>query len=203
MGFIVLGISSGTFDAMTGTLLHMVNHGITTGALFMLVGFLYDRRHTRDMSEFGGIKTIMPLYAGAFLVTSLASIGLPGLNGFVGEFLILMGSYWDFYYTNFIFKLSPIFAAVGVVLAAIYMLGAYEKIFTGPLKNQENESLNDLSLREKLSIGPLVLLMILFGVYPNIIERLINGWVGSYSIRFEMMSYDYLESMSLYIQGLF
>ncbi len=203
MGFIVLGISSGTSDAMTGALLHMVNHGITTGALFMLVGFLYDRRHTRDMSEFGGIKTIMPLYAAAFLITSLASIGLPGLNGFVGEFLILMGTYWDFYYTNLIFKLSPIIAAIGVVLAAIYMLGAYEKIFTGPLKNQENESLNDLSLREKLSIGPLVLLMILFGLYPNIIERVINGWVGGYSIRFEMMSYDYLESMSLYIQGLF
>ena len=131
MGFIVLGIASGTGLAMKGALLHMVNHGITTGALFMLVGFLYDRRHTRDMSEFGGIKTIMPLYAAAFLVTSLASIGLPGLNGFVGEFLILMGTYWDFYYNNLIFKLSPIIAAIGVVLAAIYMLGAYEKIFTG------------------------------------------------------------------------
>ena len=83
------------------------------------------------------------------------------------------------------------------------MLGAYERIFTGPLKNEKNESLNDLSLREKLSIGPLVILMVLFGVYPNVLERLINDWAGLYSFRFEMWSYEYLESMSLYIQGLF
>jgi len=203
MGFIVLGIASGAPPATKGALLHMVNHGITTGALFMLVGFLYDRRHTRDMSELGGIKTVMPLYAATFLITSLASIGLPGLNGFVGEFLILMGSYWDFYNNNLVFRLSPIFAAVGVVLAAIYMLGAYERIFTGPLKNEKNESLKDLSLREKLSIGPLVILMFLFGVYPNALERVINEWVGVYNINFESMSYRYLESISLYIQGLF
>ena len=204
MGFIVLGIASGTTTAMKGSLLHMVNHGITTGALFMLVGFLYDRRHTRDMSRFGGIKTVMPLYAATFLITSLASIGLPGLNGFVGEFLILMGSYWDYYnVSNLVFNLSSIFAAAGVILAAIYMLGAYERIFTGPLKNEKNESLNDLSLREKLSIGPLVILMVLFGVYPNVLERLINDWAGLYSFRFEMWSYESLESMSLHIQGLF
>jgi len=203
MGFIVLGIASGAPPAMKGALLHMVNHGITTGALFMLVGFLYDRRHTRDMSELGGIKTVMPLYAATFLITSLASIGLPGLNGFVGEFLILMGSYWDNYGNNLVFTLSPIFAAVGVVLAAIYMLGAYERIFTGPLKNEKNESLKDLSLREKLSIGPLVVLMFLFGVYPNALERVINKWVGVYNWRFDEMSSRYLESISLYIQGLF
>ena len=114
-----------------------------------------------------------------------------------------MGSYWDFYNNNLVFRLSPIFAAVGVVLAAIYMLGAYERIFTGPLKNEKNESLKDLSLREKLSIGPLVILMFLFGVYPNALERVINEWVGVYNINFESMSYRYLESISLYIQGLF
>ena len=202
MGFIVLGIASGTSQAMKGALLHMVNHGITTGALFMLVGFLYDRRHTRDMSELGGIKTVMPLYAATFLFTSLASIGLPGLNGFVGEFLILLGSYNP--YNSLVFALSPIFAVTGVVLAAIYMLGAYERIFTGPIKNEKNESLNDLSLREKLSIGPLVTLMLLFGVYPYVLERAINEWLYRYHYGLEFMMFStHLESMSFYIQGLF
>ena len=203
MGFIVLGIASGTGSAMKGALLHMVNHGITTGALFMLVGFLYDRRHTRDMSELGGVKTVMPLYAATFLITSLASIGLPGLNGFVGEFLILVSSYDPY---SLVFTLAPIFAATGVVLAAIYMLGAYERIFTGPIMNEKNESLNDLSLREKLAIGPLVTLMFLFGVYPYVLERAINKWL--YRYRYDLgleniIFSSYFESMSVYIQGLF
>mgnify|MGYP003328526887 FL=1 len=168
----------------------------------MLVGFLYDRRHTRDMSELGGIKTVMPLYAATFLFTSLASIGLPGLNGFVGEFLILLGSYDP--YNSLVFALSPIFAVTGVVLAAIYMLGAYERIFTGPIKNEKNKFLNDLSLREKLSIGPLVTLMLLFGVYPYVLERAINEWLYHYHYGLEFMMFStHLESMSFYIQGLF
>jgi len=167
MGFIILGIASGTLIGMQGAVLQMLNHGITTGALFMLVGFLYDRKHTRDMTEFGGIKTVMPLYAAAFLVVSFASIGLPGINGFVGEFMILIGSYSAY-------GIHSALAASGVVLAAIYMLWAYQKIFTGELKFESNESLVDLNLREKISIAPLILLMITIGIYPYLVEKFIQ-----------------------------
>ena len=167
MGFIILGIASGTLIGMQGAVLQMLNHGITTGALFMLVGFLYDRRHTRDMTEFGGIKTVMPFYAAAFLIVSFASIGLPGLNGFVGEFMILIGSYSAY-------GIHAALAASGVVLAAIYMLWAYQKIFTGELKVESNQSLVDLNLREKISIAPLILLMFTIGIYPYVIEKFIQ-----------------------------
>ncbi len=167
MGFIVLGIASGTVIGMQGAVFQMINHGITTGALFMLVGFLYDRRHTRNMSEFGGVKTVMPLYASTFLIASLASIGLPGFNGFVGEFMILIGSYETY-------NIYTAISALGVVFAAIYMLWAYQKIFTGEIREEKNKNLSDLNLREKLSITPLLLLMIVIGVYPYLIERFIN-----------------------------
>ena len=167
MGFIVLGIASGTVIGMQGAVFQMINHGITTGALFMLVGFLYDRRHTRNMSEFGGVKTVMPLYASTFLIASLASIGLPGFNGFVGEFMILIGSYETY-------NIYTAISALGVVFAAIYMLWAYQKIFTGEIREEKNKNLSDLNLREKLSITPLLLLMIIIGVYPYLIEQFIN-----------------------------
>tara|TARA_B100000586_G_C20115471_1_gene432982 strand:+ start:3694 stop:5181 length:1488 start_codon:yes stop_codon:yes gene_type:complete len=167
MGFIILGIASGTTIGMQGAVFQMLNHGITTGALFMLVGFLYDRRHTRDMTEFGGIKTVMPIYAATFLIASFASIGLPGLNGFVGEFMILIGSYGAYSFHTAI-------SALGVVLAAIYMLWAYQKIFTGEVKVEANQSLVDLNLREKISITPLILLMFAIGVYPYMIEKFIQ-----------------------------
>ena len=167
MGFIILGIASGTTIGMQGAVFQMLNHGITTGALFMLVGFLYDRRQTRDMTEFGGIKTVMPIYAATFLIASFASIGLPGLNGFVGEFMILIGSYGAYSFHTAI-------SALGVVLAAIYMLWAYQKIFTGEVKVEANQSLVDLNLREKISITPLILLMFAIGVYPYMIEKFIQ-----------------------------
>ena len=167
MGFIVLGIASGTVIGMQGAVFQMINHGISTGALFMLVGFLYDRRHTRNMSEFGGVKTVMPLYASTFLIASLASIGLPGFNGFVGEFMILIGSYETY-------NIYTAISALGVVFAAIYMLWAYQKIFTGEIREEKNKNLSDLNLREKLSITPLLLLMIIIGVYPYLIEQFIN-----------------------------
>ena len=167
MGFIILGIASGTLIGMQGAVFQMLNHGITTGALFMLVGFLYDRRHTRDMTEFGGIKTVMPIYAATFLIASFASIGLPGLNGFVGEFMILIGSYGAY-------SLHTAISALGVVLAAIYMLWAYQKIFTGEVEIEANQSLVDLNLREKISITPLILLMFAIGIYPYMIEKFIQ-----------------------------
>ena len=166
MGFVMLGISAGGFLSIEGAIIQMINHGITAGALFMLVGFIYERRHTRKISDFGGVKISMPRYAAIFLFTSFASIGLPGLNGFVGEFMILMGSFKSY-------KILTSFAAFGVVLAAIYMLWAYQRIFTGPIKYQENESLSDLNSRETASIAPLVLLMLFIGIYPNYIESFV------------------------------
>ena len=163
MGFVMLGISAGKYLSLEGAIIQMINHGITSGALFMLVGFLYDRRHTRRISDFGGIKKSMPVYAAIFLFTSFASIGLPGLNGFVGEFMILMGSFPTF-------QILSSVAAFGVVLAAIYMLWAYQRIFNGQLENDENAILTDLNSKEVVAVGPLLVLMIFIGIYPSFVE---------------------------------
>ena len=163
MGFVMLGISSGNLLSLEGAIIQMINHGLTSGALFMLVGFVYERRHTRRISDFGGLKITMPKYAAIFLFTSFASIGLPGLNGFVGEFMILMGSFGTY-------KLLSAISAFGVVLAAIYMLWAYQRMFTGEINNEENENLHDLDTRELVSVIPLLVLMLFIGVYPSFIE---------------------------------
>ena len=163
MGFVMLGISSGNLLSLEGAIIQMVNHGLTSGALFMLVGFVYERCHTRRISDFGGLKITMPKYAAIFLFTSFASIGLPGLNGFVGEFMILMGSFGTY-------KLLSAISAFGVVLAAIYMLWAYQRMFTGEINNEENENLHDLDTRELVSVIPLLVLMLIIGVYPSFIE---------------------------------
>lgn len=163
MGFVMLGISSANLLSLEGAIIQMINHGLTSGALFMLVGFVYERRHTRRISDFGGLKITMPKFAAIFLFTSFASIGLPGLNGFVGEFMILMGSFGTY-------KLLSAIAAFGVVLAAIYMLWAYQRMFTGEINNVENENLHDLDTRELVSVIPLLVLMLFIGIYPSFIE---------------------------------
>ena len=163
MGFVMLGISAGNYLSLEGAIIQMVNHGLTTGALFMLVGFIYERRHTRRISDFGGLKISMPKYAAIFLFCSFASIGLPGLNGFVGEFMILMGSYSTY-------KFLSGFAAFGVVLAAIYMLWAYERMFTGEISISENQELKDLDTKEMISVVPLAVLMLFIGIYPSFVE---------------------------------
>jgi len=158
----------------------MVNHGLTTGALFLLIGMIYERRHTRQISEYGGLAGIMPVFAGVFLFMAFASIGLPGLNGFIGEFKILLGSYLAF-------PVLAILAAGGVVLAAIYLLWAYERMFTGPVSNSANHGLKDLNAREITILAPLVILIVFLGIYPkpaldriepaveNIIERIADA----------------------------
>jgi len=160
LGFVVLGIFALTTQGMQGGVIQMVNHGLTTGLLFLLVGMIYERRHTREISEFGGLATVMPLFAGAFLFTAFASIGLPGLNGFVGEFFVLIGSYLSL--PGF-----AIAAAFGVVLAAVYLLWAYQRMFTGEVTNPANEGLEDLTLREKIILIPMVVLVVFLGVYPK------------------------------------
>ncbi len=137
-----------------------MNHGLSTGALFLLVGMIYERRHTRMIADYGGLARVMPVFAGFFLFIAFASIGLPGLNGFIGEFLVLVGSYLSL-------PVWAIVAASGVVLAAVYLLWAYERMFTGPIDNPENEKLLDLDLREKLILVPIAVLVVFLGVYPK------------------------------------
>ncbi len=161
LGFVVLGIFALTSQGLQGGVIQMINHGLSTGALFLLVGMIYERRHTKLISEFGGLAKVMPIYAGFFLFIAFASIGLPGLNGFVGEFLVLLGSYATL-------PAYAILAATGVIFAAIYLLWAYERVFTGPVTKEENTLLADLGMREVAILAPLVALIILLGVYPKI-----------------------------------
>jgi NADH-quinone oxidoreductase subunit M len=161
LGFIVLGLFALTVGGLQGAVIQNINHGLTTGALFLLVGMIYDRRHTKAIAEFGGLQRSMPLLAGFFLFTAFASIGLPGLNGFVGEFLVLVGS----------FPALPGWAAVGafgVVLAAVYLLWAYERVFTGE-PSGPNVDVADLSGREIAVLAPLAVLMLVIGLYPNVL----------------------------------
>lgn len=162
LGFIVLGTFALTSGGLQGAVIQNVNHGLTTGALFLLVGMLYDRRHTKMIDEFGGLQKAVPVMAGMFLFMAFASIGLPGLNGFVGEFLILIGSFASL-------PVYTIIAAFGVVLAAIYMLWAYERVFTGVPDKEENKTLTDLTSREIGLLAPLVVLVLLLGLYPKVL----------------------------------
>jgi len=160
LGFVVLGIFALTTQGLQGGVIQMVNHGLTTGALFLLVGMIYERRHTREIADFGGLQRVMPVFAGAFLFIAFASIGLPGLNGFIGEFLVLVGSYLSL-------PAYAVAAAFGVVLAAVYLLWAYQRMFTGPVDKPENEGLRDIGLRERLVLLPIAALVVFLGVYPK------------------------------------
>jgi NADH-quinone oxidoreductase subunit M len=160
MGFVMLGLAGGTQAATQGAILQMVNHGLSTGGLFLLVGMLYQRRHTRMIADFGGLAHEMPVFTGAFLVVTLSSIGLPGLNGFVGEFLILAGSW----------SRAPVAVAVaglGIILGAVYMLWMVQRVFWGPLTNEANRLLPDLTVRELFVMLPLLVLIVWIGVHPG------------------------------------
>ena len=166
MGFVVLGLFSFTELGMQGALYQMLNHGVSTGALFLFVGFIYERRHTRAISEFGGLATPMPWFATLFVIASLSSIGLPFLNGFVGEFLILIGTWTSRAVTRP--WLTTMFAATGVIWAAVYMLWMLQRVLFGKITNPENASLKDLNSRELGLILPLLFLMLFMGVYPRV-----------------------------------
>jgi NADH-quinone oxidoreductase subunit M len=164
MGFIMLGLFALNSEGLQGAILQMVNHGVSTGALFLIVGLVYERRHTRLMEHFGGLWKVMPVYAGLTLIITLSSIGLPGLNGFVGEFTILLGAFHSAVLG------SPWYAAVGVIgviLAAIYLLTMFQKTFLGKVTEEENAKLHDLTWREIVSLAPLVVLVFWIGLYPK------------------------------------
>jgi NADH-quinone oxidoreductase subunit M len=166
LGYVMLGLFAATHSSVQGSILQMVNHGISTGALFLLVGVIYDRRHTRMIDEFGGLAKVMPVYAAVFVVMTLASIGVPGTNGFVGEFLVIMGTYGTTRLGRFA-GIDAVLAAAGVILAAIYMLGVVQKVFFGPLKNPKNRGLADLSVRETVALAPLVVMVFVIGLFPS------------------------------------
>ena len=168
LGFVVLGLFTLNSQGMQGAILQMVNHGISTGALFLIVGFLYERRHTREMDEFGGLWKVMPVYAVLTLIVSLSSMGLPGLNGFVGEFTILLGAWGAGQAGGSLGSpLFAAFAALGVILAAVYMLFMFQKLFLGPVTKKKNEKLKDLDLRELAILIPLLILIFWIGLYPK------------------------------------
>jgi NADH-quinone oxidoreductase subunit M len=160
LGFVMLGIFTLNAQGLVGAVIQMINHGLSTGALFLMVGIIYERRHTRLISEFGGLWQAAPAFSALFLVVALSSLGLPGLNGFVGEFLILLG----------VFQVSPLLAAVattGIIFAAVYLLWMYQRVFFGPLTREENRRLADLSGREWALVAPLVAFIVWIGVYPT------------------------------------
>lgn len=164
LGFVVLGIFAFTPEAMQGAMIQMINHGISTGALFLIVGMLYERRHTRNMADFGGIARSVPVLTFFMIFSVLASAGLPGLNGFVGEFLILIGAFKS---TTLASPWLVVVATTGVILAAVYLLYMVYSTFWGPLDNEENRTMKDLNARELGLLIPLAVLMLVMGVAPN------------------------------------
>jgi NADH-quinone oxidoreductase subunit M len=164
LGFVVLGIAAMNTQGVQGAVYQMLNHGVSTGGLFLIVGMLSDRRHTRLIAEYGGLKNVMPRLVAAFLIVTLSSIGLPGLNGFVGEFLILLGA----------FRADPAlaaFAASGIILSATYMLWMFQRVNYGTVTNEKNAMLPDLQPREWTAIVPIIAAAVLMGVLPNVFLR--------------------------------
>ena len=167
MGFVMLGFAAATQASVQGALLQMFNHGISTGALFLLVGVIYDRRHTRSVQEFGGLASVMPIYAAVFVVVTLSSIGVPGTNGFVGEFMVLMGTFASQSLGHFA-TIQATVATAGVILAALYMLTMVQRMFFGPLTNEANRSLPDLTVRETIALAPALVLIFVIGLFPSL-----------------------------------
>ena len=174
LGFVMLGIFSGTVSGAQGGVLQMVNHGLSTGALFLLVGILYEKTHRRGVDDFGGMAKVMPVYSVFFMIASLSSIGLPGLNGFVGEFLVLFGSFQHH-------PAATSIAALGVVLGAVYMLKLYRDVFFGPVTMPEREKAGDIGGREWAYLVPITAFIVLLGVMPNLVlsktEKAVSGVV--------------------------
>ncbi len=171
LGFVMLGLFALNTQGLQGGILQMINHGLSTGALFLAVGMIYERRHTREISEFGGLAEVLPWFAACFLIVCLSSLGLPGLNGFVGEFLVLLGAFrWNPYVAGV--------SALGVILAAVYILWMYQRVMFGPITNEKNRGLRDLSPREFWTLAPVIALILWIGVYPNPFLRKLDVSVG-------------------------
>jgi NADH-quinone oxidoreductase subunit M len=160
MGFVMIGMFALNEAGLRGSILQMLNHGVSTGALFLLVGLIYERRHNRMIAEYGGLAKVMPVYAMFFMIITMSSIGLPTLNGFIGEFTILIGAF----HHSWVWALI---AASGIVLGAGYMLWMYQRVFFGELSNEKNKGLKDLNLREQWTLIPLIIMAFWIGLYPK------------------------------------
>jgi NADH-quinone oxidoreductase subunit M len=161
LGFVMLGVFACNTEGITGGMLQMINHGISTGALFLIVGFIYERRHTRLITDFGGLSKQMPVFATIFMIVTFSSIGLPGTNGFVGEFLVLIGSFESE------LRWWTIVASSGVILSAVYMLWMFQRVMFGELDNPKNQKLLDLNAREIGIMVPLIVMIFVMGIYPK------------------------------------
>ena len=177
-GLVVLGIFTFDVGAMEGAIYQMCSHGVSTGALFILVGMLYDRRHTRLIQDFGGLATTIPAYSAFFLIVALSSLGLPLLNGFVGEFLIILGAFHAR-------PLYAVFATIGVVLSAVYLLWMYQRVFYGEVTHEKNRAIPDLNDREKVILVTLVFVILWMGVYPQTFLRRLDTSVTQIMQRVE------------------
>jgi NADH-quinone oxidoreductase subunit M len=195
LGFVVLGLSLWNVKAIDGAMIVNLSHGISTGGLFLAVGVIYERRHTRKIDEFGGLAAVMPRYLAVFMIMTLASVGLPGTSGFVGEFLVLLGGF-DAYKTWTVFTLFPHpkalvgVATLGVILSAVYMLYLFQKVMFGPLSNPKNRELKDLSAREVFVFAPMVVMALWLGIYPSTflsdidpaVQKTVSGLVDKYKV---------------------
>ncbi|KIH77605.1 NADH dehydrogenase subunit M [Geoalkalibacter ferrihydriticus] len=161
LGFVMLGLFALNIQGLSGGMIQMINHGISTGALFLIVGFIYERRHTRLIADFGGLAKQMPIFATIFMIVTFSSIGLPGTNGFVGEFLILLGAFESD------LRWFAVIATTGVIFAAVYMLWMFQRVMFGEIKNPANEKIKDLNAREIALMMPLLLFVFWIGLYPN------------------------------------
>ncbi len=178
LGFVMLGLFALNPEGISGAIYQMLNHGLSTGGLFLLVGVIYEQRHTRLISEFGGLWKQLPIFAVCFLIIMMASVGLPGLNGFVGEFLILLGAFGTW-------RWLAVIAASGIVLGAVYMLWMYQRVMFGPLTKEENRSLTDLSRREIVVLAPLIAMCFFMGIYPQPFLRRMQPAVDAYVQRMD------------------
>jgi NADH-quinone oxidoreductase subunit M len=187
LGFIVLGIFAMTVESMQGAVIQMINHGLSTGALFFLVGILYERTHRREIAFYGGIAKLVPLYSTVLMIVMLSSIGVPGLNGFVGEFLILLGAFKSSVLNSWLFT---IFAATGVIFSAVYLLWMYQRVVFGKVTNEELQyKLTDMNIREIIVTIPFIIFIVWIGIYPNTFlkltdasTKLILNQVGAHAI---------------------
>ena len=198
LGFVMLGLFALNQEGVAGSIYQMLGHGVSTGALFLLVGVLYERRHTRKIVDYGGLTKVVPVFAVVFMIVTLSSIGLPGTNGFVGEFMILLGA----------FQYAPIpttIATTGVIFGATYMLWMFQRVMFGPLTNHANQNLKDLNVREMVYLAPLIVLIFVMGVYPQpFLDRInpsVNAFVTRMEARFDGTPYASAASAPGWIMG--
>ncbi len=163
LGFVMLGLFALNMQGIQGGIIQMVNHGLSTGALFLLVGMIYERTHTRMIADYGGIAKQVPIFATILMIATLSSLGLPGLNGFIGEFLVLFGAFQS----EYVHTVYVVFSATGVILAAVYLLRMYQRVLFGPITNEKNKSLTDLNARELVVIIPILIFIVWLGIYPK------------------------------------